>query len=334
MRKGHGMRGALLALVCSGGCLLGQISGVVTNATTGKPAAGVVVNLIHPGENGMQTLGTATSGADGAFSINQQVPSPPALLQSTFEDVQYTLILQPGAPSVGVRVNVFNVTSQESEATLARQHLMILEPGGNAIKVTETFLIQNNGKNTFNDPAKGSVQFYVPKAAQGAKVSVEPPSGVPITRAPEKTSQADIFKLSYPAKPGDTVYEVSYTLPPSKTFASQVLGKSPLLLVTPEAVRLAGAGIKEQGVKDLPNGSRARVYEVPGGSYEATIDGIGTLQTEADESGQQQQEGGDSGAPPTTAGNARLYQRLPWVLGLTFSILGLGGVLLYRRSAV
>ena len=41
----------------------------------------------------------------------------------------------------------------------------------------------------------------------------------------------------------------------------------------------------------------------------------------------------DGGSPKPTAGQARVYERLPWVLGLTFGILAVGGTLLYRRSA-
>lgn len=326
------MKGLLLLLV-SGSYVLGQISGVVTNGTTGMPQAGVVVNLIHPGENGMQTLATVKSDADGSFKIDAQLPSPPALLQATYQDVQYNQVLPPNAPTTGVQLKVYNSTSA-AQASISQQHLVVLEPGEDGIKFNETFLVQNTGKTTLLDPVKGSVQFFLPKDAQGAKVTVEAPSGMPITRAPEKTAQADIFKVGYPVKPGETVYEVAYVLPPSKTFTAKMLGKSPLLLVTPEAVKLSGTALKEEGIKELgQNGARARVYEVSaaaGASYEVAIDGVGTLQTGGGGEAEQQNE--DDGSPKPTAGNARVYERLPWVLGLTFSILGLGGALLYRRS--
>jgi hypothetical protein len=326
------MKGLLLLLV-SGSYVLGQISGVVTNDTTGMPQAGVVVNLIHPGENGMQTLATVKSDADGSFKIDAQVPPPPALLQATYQDVQYNQVLPPNAPTTGVRLEVYNSTSLASPASITQQHLVVLEPGQDGIRVNETFLVQNMGKTTLLDPVKGSVQFFLPKAAQGAKVTIEAPNGMPITRAPEKTAQADIFKVGYPVKPGETVFEVAYVLPPSKTFTGKLLGKNPLLLVTPEAVKLSGTAIKEDGIKELgQNGARARVYEVSaaeGASYEVGIDGIGALQTGGGEAEQQNE---DDGSPKPTAGNARVYERLPWVLGLTFSILGLGGALLYRRS--
>src|SRR5277367_851103 len=243
---------------------LGQISGVVTNATTGKPQAGVVINLVHPGENGMQTLATVKSDDEGNFKIDQPLPPPPALLQAEFQSAQYTQVVPPGTPTTGLQLNVYNATSQASQASLSQQHLVVLEPTQDGIRVNETFLIKNDGKTTFLDPAKGSVQFFLPKSAQSsAKVTIEAPNGMPITRAPEKTSQTDIFKVGYPVKPGDTVYEVAYTLPPSKTFSGKVLDKDPLLLVTAEAVQLSGAGLKEDGIKDLgQNGTRARVYEL------------------------------------------------------------------------
>ena len=338
------MRRALL-LVASGSVLLaqiaqGQISGVVTNDTTGKPQAGVAVTLVHPGQNGMQTLGRATTDADGIFKIDAEVPPPPALLEAVYQEVQYNQVLPPGSPSTGVRLTVFDATGQASQASITQQHLLVLEPGDDGIKVNETFLLQNSGKTTLLDPVKGSIQFFLPREALGAKVTVEAPGGMPITRVPEKTGETNVFKVSYPVKPGETVYEVGYSVPPSKSFKEKVLDKNPMLVVTPEAVKLSGTGIKEAGIKDLgQNGLRARVYEVTaaaGAAYELGIEGTGVLQTGGaggdDGGGDTAQRGEDDGSPKPTAGNARLYQRLPWVLGLTFSILGLGGVLLYRRS--
>jgi hypothetical protein len=323
-----------LWLAASGSYLFGQISGVVTNATTDKPQADVVINLVHPGENGMQTLATVKSDADGKFKIDQPLPPPPALLEALYQDVQYNQVLPPGAPTQGVRLNVFNATSQMAQVALKQQHAVVIEPGQDGIRVNETFLVDNSGKTTLLDPVKGSVQFFLPKAVQGStKVSIQAPGGMPIARAPEKTSQTDVFKIGYPIKPGETDYEIGYTLAPSKTINGKVLGKDPLVLVTPEAVQLSGTGLKDDGIRQLgQDGPRARIYEVSGAagaSYELSIDGIGTLQTGGDETAQQNE---DDGSPKPTAGPARVYQRLPWVLGLTFSILGLGGVLLYRRS--
>ena len=42
----------------------------------------------------------------------------------------------------------------------------------------------------------------------------------------------------------------------------------------------------------------------------------------------------DAGQPKTTEILARVYDKLYWVLGLTFGILALGGTLLFRKGAV
>jgi hypothetical protein len=336
MRKGDVM--IRLCLFCFAlGALpaLAQISGVVINATTEKPQAGVTVNLVHPGQGGMQTLATVKTDADGKFKIDHEVPPPPALLQASYQDVQYNLIMQPGAPSQGVRLSVYNATSQASSASLSKQHLVVLEPLDDGIHVAETFLMQNTGKTTFQDPVKGSVQIYLPKEAQGnAKVTVDAPSGMPITRAPEKTSEPDVFKVGYPIKPGETTYEVAYTLPPSIQFAGKVLGSGQMLVVTPESVKLSGTDLKEDGLKQLGQGGpMARVYEVTaksGASYELGIEGTGSLQAASGGDSQPSEE--DGGPPKERAGPPRIYDRLPWVLGLAFGILGVGGALLYRRG--
>jgi hypothetical protein len=325
---------ALVAAALGGLPAMAQIDGVVINATTSKPQAGVTVSLIHPGENGMETLGTATTGADGGFKIAKDLPPPPALLRATFQDVEYNQVVPPGTPSTGIKLSVYNATNKTSQA-LSQQHLSIVEPGTDGIRMSETFLLGNSGTTTFLDPVKGSVQFYLPKAAQGnTKVTISAPNGMPITRPPEKTSQADVFKIGYPIKPGQTEIDVAYVLPPGPAFTEKKLGSGTDIMVAAESVKLTGADLKEDGVKQLgQNGPRARVYEVEakaGASYEVTVEGTGTLQTAQDSGPSDEDE--DGGSPKPRAGQARIYERLPWVLGLAFGILALGGTLLYRRS--
>ena len=98
----------LVSLVLVSAPLFAAIDGTVINATTGKPQPSVTVTLIHPGEGGMQTLGSAKSSSDGKFAIDKEVPSPPALLQAEYQGVTYNSILQPGAPSTGVHLNVYD----------------------------------------------------------------------------------------------------------------------------------------------------------------------------------------------------------------------------------
>ena len=59
----------LLLLLCAGAAVADNITGVVTNGTTGKPAAGVAVTLVDP-MGGMAEIATAKSDAQGRFTFD------------------------------------------------------------------------------------------------------------------------------------------------------------------------------------------------------------------------------------------------------------------------
>ncbi len=301
------------------------------NGTTGQPQSGVAVNLVHPSaDQGMQTLGTATSDAAGAFKIDQPLPSPPALLQGSYQGAPYTLFLAPGTPTAGLRFVVYEAAAKSGDVKLD-QHMLMIEPTEKALQITEVFQLSNAGKTTLLDPTKGSIQFYLPDDAQKATVNIEAPGGMPIQRPPEKTTQTGVFKASYPVKPGDaTTYEVTYALPAAQKLSGKLFGEAPVMLVTGPTVTLSGDKLESKGQDPKLH---AHVYQVPantaGAAFEVSIDGTGTIRTDAADSGGQQE---DTGAPEAKAGPARVYDRLYWVLGLTFGLLAVGGTLLYRRG--
>jgi hypothetical protein len=202
------------------------------------------------------------------------------------------------------------------------------------------FQYENTGNVTYQDDTKGSIRFFIPKGAEeSASVSIEAPGGMPIKRPPEKTPQPGVFKESYPVKPGDTTtYELSYTMPATQKLVGKLFGDGPAMLVTGEAVTLSGKGLTPRGQDPK---LKAHVYEVSaaptGASFEVGIDGTGPVSTQEAPGGggqqQQDQQAADTGQPQPMAGPARIYDRMYWVLGLAFSILGVGGALLFRRGA-
>ena len=139
--------------------------------------------------------------------------------------------------------------------------MIVLEPGADGTQVTETFLFDNQTKLSFSDPAKGSAQFYVPKAAAGqVKVIVNTSGGMPIPREAGKTKQPDIYKVDYPVKPGETRFDASYTLPAGDTFVAKNLDPaSALRLVTPKSVTLTGEGIDDLGQEPQ---TQAHIYNL------------------------------------------------------------------------
>ena len=317
-----------LAVLCVISLPLLAVDGVVVNATTGKPQSGVAVNLVQPSQNGMVTLGNATTDAQGQFKIDKQIPPGPGLLQATYEGSTYNQIITPGMATTGVQLKVYDSTKKAGIARTV-EHLILLEPGADRLRISETFVLGNDSNLTYNDPAKGSIQFFLPPATEGnAQVIITAPGGMPIPRPAEKTATAGIYKVDYPVKPGETRMDVSYTLPATNKFSGKVVASDAAThLVTPGTVTVTGDGIELAGREPQ---TQANIYNLTGLDYNLLIDGIGSLRQ--DDSAGAGAQGDDGGSPQVEIKKPRIYGQLPWVLSLAFAILALGGTMLYRRG--
>lgn len=320
----------LVLLTASVSCLFASVDGVVINGTTGKPQPSVLVSLMQPGPQGLQTLATVKSDAEGKFKIDKDVPPGPALVQAIFDKAGYTEMLPPGSPTSGIQVQVFN-SGKNPEAGKIAEHMIVIEPESGGTQVTETFMFDNRTKLTYSDPSKGSARFYLPKAASGKpQVMVTSATGVPIQWAAAKTSTADIYKIDFPIKPGQTRIDVNYALPASDTFTGRnVDASAPTRLVTPGTVTLSGDGLDLLGQEPQ---TQARIYNLRTANFEVKIEGTGSLRNPQSDTQPDAQE--DAGQPQIEVAPARIYSRMYWVLGLTFAILAVGGAMLFRRSTV
>jgi hypothetical protein len=309
--------------VCAISAQAAVFDGTVINGTTGKPQPSIGVNLIQPGQNGMQKLGSTTTDAAGKFRFDQETQPGPVLLQVVYKGVDYNHLLTPASPTTGVEVEIYELSSDPASAKVTRD-IVLLEPGSQGLAVTETFLYQNATKTTYKNPASGTLQFYLPKAADG-KVSVNAygEQRMPLRQTAEKTRQPDIYKVNFALKPGETRFDVTYVLPDATKFAGHSLHpEAPTNIVAPEGVTLTGTGVDAAG--QVPN-TQATVYTVSSPEYSVTIEGAGSLRND-------QSDTGNSGSPSIESKPPRLYDRLYWILALTGMILALGFILLFRAK--
>lgn len=319
------MRFALALLVAASA--FGAVSGVTANATTGKPQAGVSIDLVQPGANGMQALGNAKSAADGTFTIDVNIPPGPALLRSTYAGVTYTQAIPPGTPTTGLTVNVFEA-SAVPPTDMTTQHLIVIEPSATTLHISETFFTKNNSNVTYFDATNGTLKMYLPQGVPAdLKVSIDS-TGVPIQRPVQKGRQNGQYKVDYPLKPGETRFDLEYSLPASDTFSGRVMSETPATkLVTPGSVTLSGDGITDLGQEQQ---TQARVYTFKGNSFKVKILGVGSVRGPEAVA---PPPGEESGAPKCCEEvPARVNTQMAWVLGLSLTILLLGGTLLFRRG--
>lgn len=297
------------------------------NATTHTPQAGVALALVQPGQNGMQTLASTKSDAAGKFAFDKTVAGP-QLIQAQYNGVTYNKMVMPGAPSTNLEVSVYESTNKPGTADIA-QHMILVQPSTENVSVSESFLLQDSSQYTYNDPANGTLQFFLPPEANGkVRVTINAPGGMPIQRPAEATKQKNIYKVNYPIRPGETRIDIAYTVPATSpmTLSGKVLHKNgKARLVAPQGVTLSGDNIKSIGQEPT---TQASIYDIEGSTYKVEIQGTGALETQ-----DQAQSDEDSGQPQIQQVQPRIYDHLYWIAGLAFAVLGLGSYLLARNPA-
>jgi len=145
---------------------------------------------------------------------------------------------------------------------------------------------------------------------------------MPVPQAAEKTATPNVYKLAFPIKPGETRIDIGYTVPFNApgTFEGKILYKGgPTRLVAPNGVTVKGDGIQPIGQEPK---TQAVIYDLKVNDYKAEISGAGSLEAE--------DTGGDSGGATYEQIPAKVYSKMTWILALTFGILTLGFILLYR----
>ncbi len=339
------MRFLLLTLILTS-TIRAAVEGTVTNGSTAKPQPNAVVTLFQTTNEGPQDLGSIRTDPQGKFRFDKDVQpgvgGGPLLLQAVYNGVQYNKVIPPGQPMSGVDIPVFETSKTQGEAKLD-QHMMLLEPSSNgAIKVSETYVYKNNGKTTWNDPDRGTLQFALPPGAQGkVELNVLAPGGLPIRRAPDPGPKPNTFKLDFPIKPGESQVEMTWTMPFNTpgVFEDRILAKGGLTrLVAPVGVTFKGDDLQLLGQEPT---TQATIYNVKGPDIKIDVEGTGALQQ--DQGGQQ---GGDASGQPAlsenlpklyglAAGNSDLGQSLlavKWILLTVIGMLALGFIMLYRKG--
>ncbi len=306
--------------------LLAAVDGTVVNQTTGQPQPKASVTLFRVG-GGMEAVKTVDTDAQGKFSIDD-TPQGPALLQVNWEGVTYNTMVPPGTPSANLTLKVYDASKNADAKTT--QHMVLLEPSDSGLAVSESIFVVNSGKTTYSDPGAGSFRFYMPAAANGdVRVTIsEPQAIIPLQRPAEKTGQADVYKVNFPIKPGETRFDLSYQLPKSASFTGRVLHKEGATrLVAPSGVTLKGDGIVSLGPEPR---TQAMIYDVKAPDYTVAIEGTGALRQQEAEAPADEEDSGQG----LQEIKPRVYDRIYWILGLGLAILMLGFIVLYRSSPV
>ena len=198
-------------MLCAATALAAPLAGVVTNRTTGKPSAGDTIAVINTAQS-MNEIAKTTSDAQGRF----QVTAPDGgqtLLHVTHHGAEYFKSVAPGASSVAIDVydSAVKIDGIGGEALVLRAET---DASGKTLNLAENFFVQNASAPPRTEVGGNTFDFYLPKGAVIAQTLASTPGGLP-TNCEVKTLDAPSghYAFTFPVRPGETRFQVAYSLP-------------------------------------------------------------------------------------------------------------------------
>src|SRR5262249_5800101 len=145
--------------------------------------------------------------------INQDITGRvPHLLRTAYDGVTYNHMLPPGSPTNSLTIDVYSASKQPGSAKVSK-HMLLFEPSGGQMVINESFIFPNDSKPAWNDPDTGTLKFYAPGVPDRVQATATAPGGMPIGAPVSKTSKPDIYSVDFPVKPGETRFDLTYTVP-------------------------------------------------------------------------------------------------------------------------
>jgi hypothetical protein len=280
-----------------------NITGTVTNGTTGKPAAGDEVTLLSLSQ-GMQEVGSTKTDAQGRFSMAAPAdPGVPHMVRVTHGGVNYFPQggpLMPGATTAAVTVYD---TAKKLDGVSQTVEVDRFQTDGSQLQGIALFAIKNASDPPRALDADKTFEFVLPAGAQIDSGMAKSPGGQPLNTMPSEAGQKGYYAFSFPLRPGESQFQVSYHMPYSgdASFSPKPLADvQHFVVMTPKGMTFAAKNA--QRFQSMPDESGSGIMVAtnakPGEDLSFKITGSGQFQAE----GQQAAGGGDAGGGGATGG--------------------------------
>jgi hypothetical protein len=322
------------------------LTGIVKNATTGKPAAGDEVVLLKLGE-GMEEAGRTKTDSGGHFTFKLDDAQAPHLVRAIHQEVTYHRMAPPGTTSV--ELEVYDAAKKIEGISVVADIMRVQADQGELIVVRE-FGVQNSSKPPRTQMNERNLEFNVPGGAQiisdSATATTE--GGNPLKSAPVPEGEKDRYSFIFPLRPGLTRFEVAYQLPYSGSANIDPKSLYPLehfVVMTPKSMQFTAAnesaGFKVINYPQEPDAAVQVASNTTSGENLAfKVSGQGALQ-ETQEGGAQgsnqgqpaqatSRPGGGLGPPIDAPDPLQKYRW--WILGGFTAVLLIGGVYVASRQ--
>ena len=287
---------ACVFLFCAGFASAQNITGTVTNGTTGKPAGGDEVTLLSLSQ-GMQEVGSTKTDALGKFSMAAPAEQGvPHMVRVTHGGVSYFPQggpLMPGMTSAAVTVYD---TAKKLDGVSQTVEVDRFQTDGKQLQGIALFAIKNASNPPRALDSDKTFEFVLPAGAEIESGMARSPGGQPLNTMPSEAGQKGHYAFTFPLRPGETQFQVSYHVPYSgeASFSPKPLAEvQHFVVMTPKGMSFTAKDA--QRFQSMPDDSGAIVMVAtnakPGEDLSFKITGSGQFQAE----GQQAAGGGDAG---------------------------------------
>ena len=317
------------------------LTGNVKNATTGKPGAGDEVILLSLGQ-GMEESGRTKADAKGAFSFKLDNAQGPHLVRVIHQEVTYHRMAPPGTTSVDV--DVYDVAKKLDDIRVVAD-IMRFQASQGQLQIERTFAVQNNSKPPRTQMNERNLEFYVPDGATVSEGEAMTAGGQPVKSAPvpEGEKAKNKYAFLFPLRPGETRFNVVYTLPYTGSINIDPKSVYPLehfVAIAPKSIEFAAAKadtFKNSPFPGQPDANVEVASNAPiGAQLSFKLTGEGMLAQPPDENGQGGQAQGDNrpggGLGPPIDAPDPLQKYRWWILGGFAAALVIGGVVVASRQ--
>jgi hypothetical protein len=337
-----------LLVLLLGACASAQtISGTVTNGTTKKPGAGDEVILIKLGA-GMEEVAHTKTDASGKFSFKLDDAGSPHLIRVVHQDVTYHQMAPPGMSTADVEV--FDV-AKKIDGLGVTADVMRIQAEPNQLDIVRLFAVNNTSNPPKTQMKDANFEFFLPDGAKITQGMAKTANGQPLNSEPIPQRDKNRYAFDFPLRPGETQFQVAYTVPYSGSLQIQPKALYPLehfVVMLPKSMQFtADSGAQYQSMDD-PQQKDAIVQVAqrvePGQALGFKLAGTGTLNlagtsdsggpesSQAGMGGRDSRPGGGLG-PPIDAPDP--LQRYRWyILGGFAAVLIVGALYVSSRQGM
>ena len=337
-----------------------NITGTVTNGTTGKPSVGDQVSLLSLSQ-GMTEIGTSKTDAQGRFSF----PAPtdtqaPHMVRVTHQGVGYFPENGPLMPgSTTAQLTVYD-SAPKVDGLSQTVEVDRLQSDGKQLEGVTLYAVTNKSEPPRTVASeKGTFEIVLPAGAQLDSAQAKGPGGQPIATEANAGSEKNHYWLTYPLRPGETQFQISYHMPYSgeASFSPKPLADvQHFVVMMPKSMTFTPKNAQSfQSMQDPQSTIMVATNVKPGQDLSFRVAGSGVFQADNQQGGQAggAQAGGGADAGGGAMGGSQaaandnrpggglgapidapdpLHDYRAYILGVFALVLVMGGAFVVSRS--